>query len=434
MRSFRDKFSIILIIFLSFYNLALATDYSGSNFIVRDPIMGDFGSRATSTNFEQFNAGGQTVTGQSSSTNFILKQGFLYYDDFAPKSQNWRWYLDFPNETPNASAANENTAPSNISKNTTLKLRLTIKETSNTGYLNMKYKLQYSTTSNFVQAYDLAEQVSCSKTSIWCYADGGGADNALITTKLLSDSDPCASSLGNGCGTHNESGISASAYNHKMDAAAEFEFTIKASGATMDTTYFFRGFDTIHNQPVPINVGESYPSLVIAGAQLNFTVNGISSGQLTGGVVTDVSTTPTSVDFGHLPFGTSVKAAQNLNVTTNATEGFEIFVLQRQGLVGPAAIASVDGTNESPLPWAIPNGATGAYGYHTDDPILAGGSTRFSLDDTYAKFESAAKEVSYSSGPVTSDNTDIVYRVQVTNQQLPGDYSGSIMYIIVPTF
>ena len=61
--------------------------------------MSNFGSRATSTNFKQIGAGGQTVNGISSSTSFILKSGFLYFGEFNPKSRHWRWYDDETSET-----------------------------------------------------------------------------------------------------------------------------------------------------------------------------------------------------------------------------------------------------------------------------------------------------------------------------------------------
>ena len=61
--------------------VVLATDYSSTTFTVRDPVIDTFGQNTTSTNFQLINAGGQVAIGQSTSTSFILRAGFLYFTD-----------------------------------------------------------------------------------------------------------------------------------------------------------------------------------------------------------------------------------------------------------------------------------------------------------------------------------------------------------------
>ena len=104
------------------------------------------------------------------------------------------------------------------------------------------------------------------------------------------------------------------------------------------------------------------------------------------------------------------------------------------GFGGAAEISPVDAVNASPAAWALPSLALGAYGYHTTDAALAGGSTRFSANNTYAKFEIDPKEIAYSSAPVTNETTDVVYKTQVTDQQNAGLYDSKVIYIIVPVF
>ncbi len=418
-----------------------AEDATSTNFILRAPILDDFGGRSTSTGFESFNAGGQISTGESTSTNFILRAGFLYFDEFAPKSQRWQWYDDEANETPVTPLAAENVAPANIANQNIIKLRLTIK-TASIGGKDIKYKLQFSEYSDFSQGVNnIVEIGSCTGNSLWCYADGGGVDNGIIATKVLTDADACSGGVGNGCGTHNESGTSASTFNHKNDAATEFEFTIKQAGSRANATYFFRAFDVTNNKAVPLNTGEAFPSLSIEGTALTFTIDGLGAETETEGITTDVATTPTAVFFGTIGFNAETEAAQRLTVSTNATEGYQIFVFQRQGFLhssyGATQIDPVTGTNVSPTNWT-PIGcvstASGCYGYHAGDDTLAGGSTRFSPNDTYAQFTSSAEEVAFSSVPVTSEATDIVYKTKITNQQPAGDYSSAAVYIVVPTF
>jgi len=435
-----ESFSVIfLVLLLGIVSFVRAEDSTSTNFISRDPVMSDFGGDATSANFEAINSGGQTITGESVSASFLLRSGFLYFDTFTPKSQNWRWYDDETNETPTTALATENVAPSNVAEGNLIKLRMTLKETASLGGKDIKYKLQFSTFSDFSQSVNTVVSIaSCAGNSLWCYADGGGADNGIITTKVLSDVDACASGVGDGCGTHNESATLASTFTHKKDAATEFEFTIKSSGAAANTTYFFRAFNVTASTSVSLNTGETYPSLSTEGAQLTVSVGGLSSGTATEGITTDVTTSPTTIPFGTLSFGAEVEAAQRFTVSTNAAAGYQIFAFQTQGLIrsGPAEILPVTGTNETPTAWATGclSSASGCYGYHAGDDSLAAGSTRFVTNNTYAKLETTAKEVAFSSVPVTNEATDIIYKLQITNQQEAGSYDSSLVYIVVPTF
>lgn len=58
---------------------ARATDYTNTNFIVRDPVITIEGGRSTTADFQYFSSSGQTDIGQSSSTDFIHRAGFLYF-------------------------------------------------------------------------------------------------------------------------------------------------------------------------------------------------------------------------------------------------------------------------------------------------------------------------------------------------------------------
>jgi len=97
-------------------------------------------------------------------------------------------------------------------------------------------------------------------------------------------------------------------------------------------------------------------------------------------------------------------------------------------------ITGVSGTNESPSAWSMGcAGRAGCFGYHSGDDVLSGDSTRFAADDTYAAVStSTPEEVMHSSVP--SENTvDIVYKLQISDQQPAGDYETEIVYLAVPT-
>ena len=77
----------VLFLVLCFVSVALvnlislvqAEDYTSPNFILRDPVITIEGGRATSPSFEYYSSGGQLITGESTSSSFIQRAGFLYY-------------------------------------------------------------------------------------------------------------------------------------------------------------------------------------------------------------------------------------------------------------------------------------------------------------------------------------------------------------------
>ncbi len=75
-------FQIFILVFLLCFFvgfLVRADDYSSPNFILRDPVITIEGGGSASTNFQYISSGGQTITGESTSTSFIHRAGFLYF-------------------------------------------------------------------------------------------------------------------------------------------------------------------------------------------------------------------------------------------------------------------------------------------------------------------------------------------------------------------
>ena len=420
-------------------HVVFAQEATSGGFLMRNSTVNTLGGSSTSTSFSTMQSGDQVGGGESTSTNFQLNAGFLYFDSYTPMQQNWRWYDDETNETPTTPLAGENVAPANISTSNIIKLRVSVVETADIGATQVKYRLQYSTSSDFSSAVYVAETLNCQSNSAWCYTDGAGVDNATISTKVISDSSACASSAGVGCGTHNEFATTSSTFTHQKSAITEFEFTLKESGSAGNTVYFFRLVSATSGAIVPLNSGKSNPSLSSAAGTLSFTIGGIASSTFTSGTTTTRDSTSLSVPFGALLSGDSALAAQRLTVSTNASQGYKIFSYATQGFVGSgvAEIPAVSGTNSSPLGWTsgCSNSATGCYGYHTNEAVLFGGSTRFAADDTYAQFSTTTPdEVAYSVGPVSSKATDIVYKTEIHALQTADSYTTNVVYIVVATF
>jgi hypothetical protein len=167
-----------------------------------------------------------------------------------------------------------------------------------------------------------------------------------------------------------------------------------------------------------------------AATNISFSIIGISQGTSLEGVTTDITTTATEVAFDELPFETRQEAANGLVVSTNAVAGYQVSVRQEGPMVDGNSneIASVSGSNTTPSTWPL-TVTNGAYGYHSADEVLGTGNTsRFVNDDRFAQFDSVSYEVAYNAGPVTSEQTNIVYAIEVGYQQPAGDYGHTITY------
>lgn len=352
---------------------------------------------------------------------------------YTAESRNWKWFDDETNETPTVPLAAENVAPVNVVNANIIKLRLTLAEIGGSNGVNQKFKIQYSEWSDFSRGvFDAVATSSCTTSSIWCYGVGVDLDDAPISTLLLTDSAAQ--------GRHNSAPTTTSTMGPLASTATEFEFTLMHAGARANTTYFFRAWDNNHNRPVPLGAAKTYPSLSTEGATLTLTVGGVASSTVTNGITTDVDTTATTIPFGTVPIGsTGVKSAQRITVSTNATEGYQVFLKANSSLLDSRGnkIPDVTGTNAAPSAWATGCAvlATGCWGYHSGDSTLSGGSTRFFINDTYAKLATTSlDEIIYNSGPVTNDVTDIIYRVEAHQLQVAGQYTTQIQYIVVPIF
>ncbi len=367
--------------------------------------------------------------------------GYFHYPTlrttgYTPISHDWRWYDDEVNDTPSTPLATENVAPVDIANKDVLKLRVISSEVENAAGFNTKFSLQYSQYADFSDGGTaVVAQYACVASSTWCYSNGGGIDNAIIQSKVLFNTDACLGGVGNGCGTHNEIATTTTAFTHVALADTEFEFTIENAAARANGVYYFRLYDETAGQALVAS--STYPSLVTEGPQLVSTISGVTIGTSVAGIVADVETTPTSIGFGSLPFGTTYEAIQRIAINTNATEGYQLLMYATQQLTNSYGdiIPAITSTNASPSGWATAcsGSATGCVGYHTTDATLAGGSGRFAPIDSYAALDITPQELMYSSIPA-NDVHDIVYRILVTEEQVAGDYQTNIVYLSIPVF
>jgi hypothetical protein len=356
---------------------------------------------------------------------------------YSPRTQDWRFYEDAQNETPSNPLAAETVTPIEIANNDIIALRVTVGESKNVTGQNVKFSLQYDESPDFSSPIFVVATSSCTATSTWCYADGGGVDNATITTKVITTSDTCTASIGNGCGTHNESPNFVTGFSHQAGANKEFAFYVTHKAARAGAVYYFRLFEVFENVPVPIGAGDTAPSVVAETPKLVLNITGLGAGTTTAGITTTATTTPNSVTFGSLPIGVDAYAAHRIGLSTNATDGYRVYSFARQQLLNDygTAIPPITGTNAAPVAWSVGclASSTGCVGYHTTDATLSNGSTRFAPLDSYAGLHTSPAEIMYSPIPA-DDSHDIVYRVRVYGTQPAAIYTTEIVYIAVPAY
>lgn len=374
----------------------------------------------------------------------IPLEGYNFYPQirtagFSPATRSWRWYDDATNETPVIPLGGENVTPIDIVTGNEVMLRVTVGELRNVSGFDIKYRLQFSQDSAFSTFQNVAATSTCGSLAYWCYVEGGGIDNQLISSSTLSDAETCVGGSGNGCGRHNTIPTSLSNHVHPGTRNQEFSFTIRHAGARVGAVYYFRLFDVTNDVPVPVAPGSFLPSLMTEGPTLAFGVTAVPVGSTTAGVVVTAQSDSTSITFGNLSFNTEAIAAYRLNVVTNATEGYQILKFARQPLMSSngSIIQSINTSNAAPGTWAsacqLSATTTSCIGYHTTDATLRGGSTRFGFSDSYAALSTNPEEVMYSSVPA-NDTHDIVYRIVVNELQPAGKYETEIVFLGLPSY
>lgn len=181
--------------------------------------------------------------------------------------------------------------------------------------------------------------------------------------------------------------------------------------------------------------------------QFDFVVNGTPAGFTIPGVATTTSTTTNSASlpFGSLTADTAVTLAHQLNVTTNAANGFVVTVEQSGELessTGAIIDSFTDGTYvNTPSPWQAPgdnislDNTWGHWGMTSDDNDYNAG-----VNDQWIAASTTPRTIfqhASSSDGITSDigSTTIGYIIEVTPLQEAGnDYTTTLTYIATPTF
>ena len=182
-----------------------------------------------------------------------------------------------------------------------------------------------------------------------------------------------------------------------------------------------------------------------------FAVSGVAGGvDVNGTDTTGGATVANAIPFGELTAGTASTAAQQLSVTTNASNGFVVTAqVDGQLLSGSADIDSfIQGADTStPTAWNPITATLGdedTYGHwglsSSDTTLEAGAATDLYTGGTlFVAASTSPVEVFRHDQPIDGTiggqgTTTVIYKVETTSLQEAGDYQARLTYIATPVF
>lgn len=174
-----------------------------------------------------------------------------------------------------------------------------------------------------------------------------------------------------------------------------------------------------------------------------FTVTGVAGNQAVNGTTTGGTTTSTLIPFGKVQSGSASTAAQDLQVVTNARNGFVVTVTA-DGMLRSATGADIDGFrngnyDSSPVAWEAPTLSVGSEWTYGHWGITSNDSDYFAAGQ-YVSASTTPVEVFTYNGPTdgtgTGDGTTRVgYTLQITPlQEAADDYQAALTYVATPVF
>ena len=197
-------------------------------------------------------------------------------------------------------------------------------------------------------------------------------------------------------------------------------------------------------------------------ASLSFDVSGVDDGDVNGTDITIDDTSATRIPFGTLETDIPAVAAQELSVSTNASEGFTVTVFQDGNLVSAADDEISAFQNDDPVSpgegligWESPEATLdeehtyGHFGFTTADHQVAESCLDDPDDDGTWFYDGGAlwagfdgdqpEEVMCHVGPSDGSTehkgtTRVGYKVEISDLQPAGEYRNTLTYIATPTF
>jgi hypothetical protein len=219
-------------------------------------------------------------------------------------------------------------------------------------------------------------------------------------------------------------------------------------------------FNTTDTTTAAVGVIEAVKVTATVDATISFSISGVASGQTRCGVSTDVTTTAAAVPFGSLSLSAFGDAAQSLNVSTNATNGYSVTALANDQLGLNGAACSGDNTGSSCIrdaagdntamthsvsdEWNTTTNKGFAYSMQNSDAAAisfeyttaTGNCSGTYCARQFADNEDSQSAVELFSSTTVADNetVEVCYRIIPAVTNAAGDYENNVTYTATATF
>ena len=257
-------------------------------------------------------------------------------------------------------------------------------------------------------------------------------------------------------------GITVAAGEEVVVAIADTRITnpAKVLASGVGDSYEFTISNANDSGKTRVAIVENVLVTAIVETTFDFVITGLATSTDINGEATTGLTSPTSIPFGVLVAGTAEVLAQQLNVTTNARNGFVVTVEQAGALLsstGADIDSYLNGTDVViPGAWAAPTGTLvagedgwGHWGLTTEDgTVHSSGAPNFTATNQYIAVLDAPQVVfghngvsdgtTTGAGTAADDDigqTQVGFKIEITPLQEAGDdYNTTLTYIATPTF
>lgn len=296
-----------------------------------------------------------------------------------------------------------------------------------------------------VSTLNTSSSVACVQLDLGANSDGSGSIAGMDTASatLSSNSIVTGTAVSN-AQSANHILRATKASGSAPSASGTVAFGGVVNGNTADTGYF-AVFSTFSDQTcTTLNESITVQFIYTAGQQVSLTVDptfsfsvaGVASAQTVNSATTTVTTTSTTIPFGQVTTADNEVAAQDLTISTNAQNGYTIYMRQTGALTNGSSdtISAVSAANSCTYaaPAAFSAAGTEAFGFTTNDADISSGNF---TSNNWCDLTNSNQAVGARTTPTSgSDTVRIGYQVGVSATTEAGTYSNTVIYTAVPTY
>lgn len=207
-------------------------------------------------------------------------------------------------------------------------------------------------------------------------------------------------------------------------------------------TYSDTGSTLIDDTTVSMTIVASVEVTAKVDPTFSFIVAGVNASTVSNGITTSVQSAYNTLPFGNLTAGTPRYAAHKLTVNTNTQSGYTVTAEMQTQLTGIYSVNNIDPFNYNgvvwgtPATWTNPGGATP----NTNTGWIGANTTGFvaGWNNSTGKFGPIGSVQATVMSSSASDNGSVpiyvTYVVEANVYQPSDAYTGTLMYIALPTY